>query len=183
VSRRHRGTLVVILLLIASASTDVTAQGPRQGGVPNARREQLEQRLRQNTGEIVRRRLGLTDDQMTRLQATNRRFEQQRTSRLAREREIRSELRQQVLAGDGANQNRVAQLLDQVLELERQRLDLLQTEQKELATFLTPVQRAKLLTLQQQLRTRTQQLRRNQTPGRAAPPVRREINPEGQDES
>jgi hypothetical protein len=120
----------------------------------------LERQLRERTGEMVKRRLELTDAEMTRLQSTNRQFEQQRMALFARERETRRALRQEMLAEGNANQSRVAELLDQTLSIERQRLDLLQSEQRELAKFLTPVQRAKLLGLQTELRRRAQDMRR-----------------------
>jgi hypothetical protein len=76
-----------------------------------------------------------------------------------REREIRRQLRSEMLAGDKANQDKVAQLLDQTMQLERQRLDLVQNEQQELAKFLSPVQRARLFGLQNEMRRRAQELR------------------------
>ena len=66
-------------------------EGPPRGAGP--RRDMLEQRLRERTAEIVQRRLQLTDVQMKQLQAVNRQFEQQRGSLIAREREIRRDLR------------------------------------------------------------------------------------------
>ena len=152
-----RSLFVVAAILSAAVPSDATAQ--QLGGPANPRREALERQLRMRTGEMVRRQLALSDDQMTRLQATNRQFEQQRVALVTRERELRRELRREVLAGDKANQNRVSQLIDQSFLLERQRFDLVQTEQKELAKFLTPVQRAKLMGLQGELRRRTQQMR------------------------
>jgi protein CpxP len=146
---------VAALLTIGSA--DALAQPP---GPPNARRQQLERELRERTGEVVRRRLELNDAQMARLQATNRQFEQQRMALFARERDTRQALRQELAANEQANESRVAQLIDQTLTLERQRLDLLQEEQRELAKFLNPVQRAKLLGIQAELRRRSQDMRR-----------------------
>ena len=155
-SRIFRGLGVAILLTLVSR--DALAQRPP--GPPTARRQQLERELGERTGDVVRRRLGLNDAQMTRLQATNRQFEQQRMALFARERETRQALRQELGANEQANESRVSQLIDQTLTLERQRLDLLQEEQKELAKFLTPVQRAKLLGLQAELRRRAQDMRR-----------------------
>ena len=146
----------------------VVAQDPRpaigaqQDGPPNARRGQLEQQLRQRTGDLVRRRLGLNDDQMGKLQSTNRSFETQRMDLMLRERETRQSLRAEILAGDGANQAKVGQLLDQSIQLQRQRLDLLQSEQRELGKFLSPVQRAKYFGIQNELRKRAQDMRARQ---------------------
>lgn len=149
--------LLGVAAFLAAGSADAFAQRP---GPPTARREQLERQLRERTGEIVKRRLDLNDAQMARLQATSRQFEVKRMDLFARERETRQALRQELVAGEQANQSRVSQLIDETLTLERQRLDLLQDEQKELAKFLTPVQRAKLLGLQAELRRRAQDMRR-----------------------
>ena len=147
-----------VAMLLAVVSGEAFAQRP--GGPPNPRRQQLERELRERTGEIVKRRLELNDAQMARLQATNRQFEVKRMELFAREREVRQALRQELAANEQANQSRVSQLIDQTLTLERQRLDLLQDEQKELASFLTPVQRARLLGIQAELRRRAQDMRR-----------------------
>ena len=169
IGRLGRSFIRSLLILVIPSSLALAQQPPAPGrqGEPGPRRQMLEQRLRERTGEIVRRRLQLSDDQMTKLQNTNRQFEQQRTSLLMREREVRRELRQQ-LTSSTADQNRVGVLLDQAMQIERQRLDLTQNEQRELAKFLTPVQRAKLFGLQNELRRRAQELR-NRQPGRPGP--------------
>lgn len=147
-----------MVLALAVSAASASAQPP--GGRPmNPRREALERQLRMRTGEMVRRQLELNDDQMARLQATSRQFERQRTALLERERQVRRELRREIMLDERANQNHVSQLLDQAFEIERQRFDLLQSEQRELAKFLTPVQRAKLVGIQAELRRRTQQMR------------------------
>jgi hypothetical protein len=73
-------------------------------------------------------------------------------------------LRAQLMSGDGANQAKVGQLLDESLQLQRQRIDLVQNEQRELGKFLTPVQRAKYFGLQNEIRKRAQALRSGQGP-------------------
>jgi hypothetical protein len=149
---------LISAMMLAGVSGEAVAQRP--DGPPGPRREALERQLRERTAQVVQRRLGLDDEQMRRLQATNRQFQEQRMALFARERDARQALRREMAADDQANQSRVAQLLDQTLLLERQRLDLLQAEQRELAKFLTPVQRAKLLGIQTELRRRTQDMRR-----------------------
>ena len=158
----NKGLKLAFALLAFSATGTVALaqQSPPPPG-QNPRREMLEERLRERTGQMVQRRLELNEDQMKQLQASNRQFEKQRGDLIAREREIRRDLRAQMLA-DKPDQNRVSQLLDQSLQLERQRLDLVQGEQRELAKFLTPVQRAKLLAIQAELRRRSQELRDRQ---------------------
>ena len=146
---------------IALASVSGAAGAQRmEGERANPRREALEREFNERTAATLRRRLGLNDSQMARLQATNRQFEDQRRELFERERQTRVELRREIMLDDRANQNRIAELLDQTLQLERQRLDLIQNEQRELAKFLSPVQRAKLLGFQAELRRRTQDMRR-----------------------
>ncbi len=154
--------LLVVVAVFAhfgtSAALPAQVRRPDQGQPPAARRQDLEDRFRQRTAELVRRRLQLNDSQVTRLQAANMQFEQQRMGLLTRERELRRELRRQLMASDNANQNRVGELLDQTIRLQRQRLDLAENEQRELAKFLTPVQRARYFGLQNELRRRMQEL-------------------------
>ncbi|MEO8575926.1 MAG: hypothetical protein ABI556_04460 [Gemmatimonadales bacterium] len=152
-----------VMILVIPTAVAFAQQGPPppQGMEAGPRRQMLEQRLRERTGEVVKRRLQLTDDQMTKLQNANRQFEQQRSALLMKERDVRRELRQQLTSGT-ADQNRVGVLLDQAMQLERQRLDLTQNEQREMARFLTPVQRARLFGLQNEMRRRAQELRNRQ---------------------
>ena len=157
-------SMFVFATVSVAGAQAVAAPQSAAAKAPNARRLELEQQLRQRTGEVVKRRLALSDDQMSRLQATNRQFEQQRTDLLRRDRETRQALRAQLMSGDGANQAKVGQLLDESLQLQRQRLDLVQNEQRELGKFLTPVQRAKYFGLQNEIRKRAQALRNGQGP-------------------
>lgn len=167
------GLRIILLAGIASGLVEgvpaaVRAQDPtpgmaaQQDGPANARRAELEQQLRQRTGDMVKRRLGLNDDQMGKLQSTNRGFEKQRMDLMMRERETRQALRAEMVAGDGANQARIGQLLDQSIQFQRQRIDLVQSEQRELGKFLSPVQRARYFGIQNELRKRAQEIRTGQ---------------------
>ena len=159
-------TAIAALIFGSSIAGAQVPGGPK----PDERRQMLEQRLRERTGEVVQRRLGLSDAQMRQLQSTNQQFESRRTQLFSREREIRRSLRSELMLGEKANQNKVGQLLDETLNLERQRLDLVQSEQRELAKFLTPVQRAKLFGIQNEMRRRTQEMRMR--PGARNRPMR-----------
>ncbi|MDQ3697543.1 MAG: hypothetical protein M3373_05900 [Gemmatimonadota bacterium] len=161
--------LVVTFTIAAAApATVVYAQDP---GAPGARgRSALEQRVRQRFAEVVRDRVGLTDDQMGRLSATNDRYEERRRELVAQERQIRIDMRDEILAGDSANQQRVAQLLDQMIRVQRQRLELVEQEQRDLASFMSPVQRAKYLAVQDQIRRQMDDMRRRRSDGGVAAP-------------
>jgi hypothetical protein len=60
--------------------------------------------------------------------------------------------------------------LARLVQAQRKRADLLEAEQKELAGFLNPVQRAKYLALREQLQKRVAQLRQGDGRGRGAAP-------------
>jgi len=103
--------------------------------------------------------VGLTDEQMTKLAQGSRPFDVQRRELVRQEREERQALRREVLAGANADQQRIATSLDRVLELQRRRAQLQIDEQRALAAFMTPLQRAKYAALQEQLRRRAEKLR------------------------
>jgi len=164
-----RAALVAVtVILIAGTSNSLVAQvgvvQPQASQVPPARAE-LERRFRERTAQVVRRRLELNDDQMAKLQASNQQFDQQRMALVAEERQARQALRAELMAGNGANQQKVNGLLDQLLRLQRRRLDIVDSEQRELGKFLTPVQRARYFGLQNEMRRRMQELREGATRG------------------
>jgi len=86
------------------------------------------------------------------------RTEQERRTLRGEEIRIRLALRRELMAGDKANEARVAELLDQVPVLERRRLEVSEQELKELSRFLTAVQRARYFALQEQLRWSMQEM-------------------------
>lgn len=68
---------------------------------------------------------------------------------------------------------RVAAALDRLLQVQRSRLDIVAEEQRDLAAFMTPVQRARYAALQEQLRRRVQTMQRRRAaagPGGMARP-------------
>lgn len=154
--RRQMRSLLLAAVLLAFAAPVLTAQPP---GPPPADRDSLESRVRQRMEQVLKRQLGLNDEQMRRLGATNRRFANQRRDLLIRERQVRLGLRDEIELGDSTRNPQVAKLLDEMLQLQRQRLDLLESEQKELASFMTPHQRAKYFGMEEQIRRRVEEMR------------------------
>lgn len=158
----------VVLLVAACAvafaglSSTAAAQDRRPEPTP-AQRDSLEARVRARMAMMLRSQLGLSDEQLRRFQATNQKFEGQRRSLFEQERDVRRDLRTALAASDTAQQQaRVATLLDRTLQLQRQRLELVEAEQRELATFLTPVQRARLFGIEEQIRRRVMEMREQQ---------------------
>jgi len=154
--RQHLRSLLLAAALLALTAPALMAQPP---GPPPTGRDSLESRVRQRMEQVLQRQVGLSDDQMRRLRATNRRFDAQRRDLLIRERQVRLGLRDEIALGDSTRNPQVAKLLDEMLQLQRQRLDLLESEQKELATFMTPHQRAKYFGIEEQVRRRVEEMR------------------------
>jgi hypothetical protein len=113
-------------------------------------------------GQVLKNQLGLNDEQMKKLQETNKRFDEKRRILVDQERDVRMSLRDEMLRPDSARQPQVAGLLDRMVKVQRQRVDILEQEQKELGGFLTPLQRAKYFGVEEQLRRRMQQMRQQQ---------------------
>lgn len=156
--------LIGAAALSLSFALSAGAQGAPGGRGAPPQRQQMEQRLRQGFWRIARNRLSLTDDQMRRLEQASVKLDERRRALNVEERTQRQALRSELLAGDRANQDRVAAALDRLLQLHRDRIEIMADEQKELAGFMTPVQRARYAALQEQLRRRVEMARRERGP-------------------
>jgi Spy/CpxP family protein refolding chaperone len=135
------------------------------------RRAQLEQAFRERGEQVVRQRLGLNDDQMRRFRDVNGRISSQRNALVQQERDVRVALRDEMAKGTGADQAKVADLMNQARQLQQQRFALQQDEQQQLSQFLTPVQVAQYMGLQAQIRERLREMRmqQGQNPGAEVP--------------
>lgn len=122
-------------------------------------RAQLEQQIRNRIATQLKNQLSLSEDQFTKLQATNKRFEEKRRLLVEQERDARMSMRDLILAGDTTNQAKVSGALDKMMQIQRQRFELVEQEQKELAGYLTPMQRARYLGMQEQMRRRIDEFR------------------------
>ncbi|MEO6210076.1 MAG: Spy/CpxP family protein refolding chaperone [Gemmatimonadaceae bacterium] len=145
-----------------------------QGGVDSTQRPAV-QALQRRVLEVVQRTLGATDDQMRQLVAVNRSYEGERRELNQKDREARKTIRAEVLRDADADQNTVSRMLDALVDVQRQRLDVFAREQRDLARFLTPVQRAKYATLQEGLRKKVEQLRQRRQENGLAPAERRRL--------
>jgi hypothetical protein len=142
-------------------------------GAAQANRQQLQRQIRESFWRAAKQRIGFSDEQMQRLEQTSQRFDQRRRQLAQQEKALRVSLRSQTLADSAANQPAIASSIDGLLQLQRQRVDLQIEEQKEFASFMTPLQRSKFLALQEQVKRRVQELQRNRPDSiaaRALPP-------------
>lgn len=153
-------TICVVGLPSPIAAQGRPAQARGQAAFPQgAFRDSLEQRVRVRMGQMMRMQLGLNDAQMGQLMATNRRFEMQKRELVQQERDVRNGLRDELASDDSTRDPQVAALLDRMVAVQRRRIDLMEAEQKELATFLSPTQRARFFGMEEQVRRRLEEMR------------------------
>jgi hypothetical protein len=149
--RKSAIAAVVALFAVTAAS----AQPPK--APVSASRADLEQQLRERTAKLTQQRLGLTDTQMARLEQSNARFAPQLNDLVMQERNTRQQLRLEITAPQ-PNQQKISDLIDASFRVQHQRLAVVEAEQKDLATFMSPSQRARYIALQAQFRKRAQEL-------------------------
>lgn len=163
---RTRAFAAVSVTVLMGGPTLAWAQSTEPPPVAAAdsveRRIALERTVRERIGQIVRDSLGLTQDQFRQLRQTNRRFEEQRRPLLQEERGVRAELRQALQSGSQSDQAHVSTLMDQLYSVQQRRFNLNQEEQRDLSGFLSPVQRARYAAIQERVRLRLEEFRRQQ---------------------
>ena len=125
---------------------------------------------------MLRERVAFTDEQIVKWRAWNTRFDMERRSTWAEERELRNTLRQQLARGVTPDEAKVVDAMDRWVKLDRKRLDQKERENKALATFLSPVQRARFFAIQDETQRGFQETegRRdgmNRAGGRGGPPL------------
>lgn len=152
------GSRLVLLLLALAGPWSADAQAPQQ-----AERARLEGEIRRGFARAVRQRVGLTDDQMRRLAPLTQKYEQQRRRLQADERRARVAL-QAALRAPSPDSAVVGRQLDSLLAVQRRRMLMTEAEHRELATVMTPVQRARYFALQEQVRRRVEQMRQGRPP-------------------
>lgn len=186
ITRRAVGVFLACVTLSTVATTAAYAQGGspptgRAGGVTRRvlprdaaiqQRSQQERRLQERIDQVVRTRLGLSADQFGRIRDVASRIEGDRRALRMEEMTARFALRQELLAGPKANEARVGELLDKMPQFERRRITLMEREQRELATFLSPVQRARYIGLQEELRRSMQEVQRRRMDRENPPNIR-----------
>lgn len=157
-------TARTVVLLLLAVALPLEAQ-QRAARVPDSSgRARLEGELRQGFARLVKERVGLTDDQMRRLAPVAQSYEQQRRRLQLDERNARTSLRQTMRDYQAADSTKVDRLLRSLVEVQKRRAQLLESEQRDLATVMTPPQRARYMALQEQIRRRLEQMRHRRAP-------------------
>lgn len=163
---------------LPAQSGDTTRARERRDGnartddqrTPENRRAMIEQ-MQLRIERLLRERLQLTDSQAVRLRAVGTRMDIARRKLGEEESDFRRALRKELTPGVTPNEVRISRLMDRWPVLERSRIALQEQEQKELASFLQPIQRARFFALQDELRRAKQE---QQWGRRVGPPQMRD---------
>ena len=155
-----------LALAPALAAQDSGGPPPRD----SAERERLREQIEERFATRVRQELGLTDDQATKLRATEERFRLRRQGIVRRQLDLRMALDGQMRPGQAADADSVRKLMDG-MQANRGELARLEQEQdREIAGYLTPVQRAQYQIMRERLIRRLAEIRRERAMGGARRP-------------
>lgn len=138
--------------------------GMRMQGPPD--RVRLQHEIQERFARRVQIELGLNDQQMERLRQASRTNEDRHRDMGRREADLHRAVMGQLQPGVAANQDSVARLLDAIAANRVARAQLEQQELRELAQFLTPVQRARLLLMRRAFKDQVEEIRERFRPER-----------------
>jgi hypothetical protein len=148
---------MALVVMLVGLAVPVQAQEPAPG---RPRLEELRRRVRERFTARIRAELNLTPDQMQRLRGTVGTYAGQRRELEASQRSLREALGGQLRPGVAANPDSVARLTDELMDVRVRYAESFRSEQRELARFLDPIQRAKITLLRDRLTNRARELRR-----------------------
>jgi Spy/CpxP family protein refolding chaperone len=165
--KRLAWILMITVAPTLAAQEPPSLPPPDSGGdvVPSAQAQQLRQRIRQRWSQQVRTTLALNDEQATKVQGTEQRFEEQRQPLRARRRDINQALSAELAAG-APDQERVKQLITERQENQRKLEEINRGEDREMQGYLTPVQRARYQELRRRFQERVAEVMRNRRDAR-----------------
>jgi hypothetical protein len=130
----------IALLSLVVLAAPLAAQDPALA----PRRQALEAQIVERFMANYRQQAGLSDEQFTRFRSVAQRAFRQRRERQRREMEVWRALEGQMRPGVAANPDSLGRLLEGILALRQGVVEQARADDREFATFLTPVQRAQL---------------------------------------
>jgi hypothetical protein len=147
--------LGICLLLLGVAAGPLAAQGEHDS---HPRSGQLRELIEKRFAERVKTELDLTDEQAVKLKAVAMEHAGRRRELRHRERDLRMALDAQLRPGAEADQDSVARLTRDLLDLRMRYAESWREEMGKLS-FLSPVQRARLLVMRERLLQRVHEMR------------------------
>jgi hypothetical protein len=148
-----------VVLFLAAA----TALGPRHLGAqvrpPGGmrQRQQLERRVEQGFARLVQSQLGLSQEQLTSLQAVMQTFREDRQAVNRAQASLRYRLGDPALAD--LTDDAAREILAEMIRAQEEELDLYRREQAQLLTVLSPSQLVRFYRLREEWGRRIQELR------------------------
>lgn len=159
----------VLVVTLALAST-LSAQEPVTPAHPDtAEAERLRAQIEQRFSQRVQEELRLTPDQAAKLRASQEKFGGQRRTLMRQQIERRRALDDQMQPGIAANADSVKRLMDGNQTGRAQMLKLEQDEDREMAGYLTPVQRARYQQMRERFMRGVAEMRAQRRGGRMGP--------------
>jgi regulator of replication initiation timing len=144
-------TLVLLILAFAGTASAQNHRQPPPGGLaPISGDDSLRLMIQERFARLVQTQLGLTNAQVSRMRSTVMTWTSKRRNLELEERDLRQALADQMRPGVAADQDSVARLTDELLELRVQQVQTYRDELKEM-TYLSPVQRAQFFILRDRL--------------------------------
>ena len=141
--------LLIVLGLCTLAPTFGAAQEPAPPD--SVRAEQLRQEIESRFAARVREQLGLTDDQSRRMERTVRDYFRKRRALEVEEQGLRRDAAAELRPGVAADTDRLNRVLDQLIDVRIRYAQSYRDESRELATYLTPVQRGQYFMMRERL--------------------------------
>src|SRR3954467_3183766 len=135
--------LLWLVLLFTTRVFPAAAQQSDSAVKSDSLRRHIEERFTAR----VQQELGLTNEQTTKLRATSQQFGTRRRQLHTRYRALRQALRQQLQPGVAAKEDSVARLTDAIIDLRIASAQATRDEMRDVAKYLTPVQRARFLVM------------------------------------
>ncbi len=151
---RTLGWLIMAALVVAARP--VLAQDDADDS-PQA--TQMRQQIETRFGQQIQATMGLTDEQAVKLRATFNKYGPPRRALEGEERAIKRALQGQLRPGIAANSDSVARLVDHLLANKVTYAQSFVDEDREMAKFLTPVQRAQFQVMRERLMARIEEIR------------------------
>ena len=149
----------IVLVALCAVAGQLAAQNPPDSS-DQAQTQQLRQRVLRRWRQVVRVQLDLTPDQAAKLQATEDHFAAQRRDMAQRQRAVQDAIRGQLQPGVAANADSLRRLMDARDQNRTALAQLDREEDKEMAGYLSPVQRARYQVMRQRLQERIAEMRR-----------------------
>ena len=155
-----RKLIWVLGLAVASALAAQDSGGPPRPSPDSAERGRLQQEIERRFGQRVQQEHGLTDVQAGKLRATEERYRARRREIVRRQLGLRFALQDQMRPGQAADADSVRRLMDGMQANRGELFTIERDQDREMAGYLTPVQRAQYQMIRERLTRRLAEIRR-----------------------